>query len=662
MQNRLATGLPFTSKRARLLLLSAVCAVAVFVVALLADSRTFAQNSNTNADARAAQAARQSKRVTPLRGSDTPEGSRVTVTADAPLNDYAAYKSGDRFYVVVPGAANSGGESGGVRGRGYSDVQTQRRGNDLVYSFKLQPGAKARVSQRFNRLDVVFDSPGGNATSAANTAAANTNVSRNSTRETPANATPRNTPTATDTAASTANTSNAGTADAERAVADAADRAAAAVARRRAENTNAFNPVPLDPAAFGAQTAVAPNPNATPIVSDIPPPDELAQAQPPPAVAVPAPPLASAPTTGVPTQTAPTLGTILVRNWGWGLLLLALVFGLGLFFATRGGTATDASTTPPAPVAGAEGVEENFEEREYSEPKVISSGARGGATVASATMLDSTATAEPAVPHSTASDLATGAAVVAPAIIAAGVAGARDDDHSRTQQEKPDTTGREPKTRHIVAPVTDAELDDAEIVSAEVRKLLAGDEHNGKIIESAGDHARTLVGAELVAALAGRDEARRTAAREAFITYGYFDRATHDLQHARASAERASAARALGFVGSTLATPALIRALTDKSPEVRRASVEALAEVRDPAAVPALESRRKHEKRRDMPRQLITRAITACAAGTPATVASVPAAAVVVAPVVVDSKAELKQKQRMSKRTCRACRSRTRSS
>lgn len=646
MQNRLVNGLPFVQNRARLLLLFAVCAVAVCVVALLADNRTLAQNSNTNANA---QAARQGKRVTPLRGSDTPEGSRVTVTADAPLNDYAAYKSGDRFYVVVPGAANSGGGASGVRGRGYSDVQTQRRGNDLVYSFKLQPGAKARVSQRFNRLDVVFDSPGGGSASAANNStAANTN--RNSTRETPATSTTRNTATATDTA-SQANAPDASTANAERALAEAERALAAnAAARRRAENTNAFNPVPLDPA-FAGQPGVAPNANATPFVSDIPPPDQIAQAQPPP-VSMPAQPVVNPPTTGVPTVVTPTFGAFVTRNWGWLALLLALlVLGLGFLFVKRDGTATRAADpVPPHAVGGANVVEESFEEREYSEPKVISSGARGGATVASATMLDSTAAADPVIANSTASnstaaDLATGAAVVAaPAIIAAGVAGANEDD-SRAQDE-PDGKVRESKTRHIVAPVTDAELDDAEIVAAEVRNLLAGEEYNGKIIESAGDHARTLVNAELVAALAGRDEARRTAAREAFMSYGYFDRATHDLQHARASAERASAARALGFVASALATPALIRALTDKSPEVRRASVEALAEVRDPAAVPALEARRKHEKRRDMPRQLITRAITACAAGTPATTVTAPAdaaatTALVAVPVVLAPAAEV---------------------
>lgn len=642
MQNCLANGLPFVQKRARLLLLFAVCALAVCVVALLADNRTLAQNSNTNANA---QAARQGKRVTPLRGSETPEGSRVTVTADAPLNDYAAYKSGDRFYVVVPGAANSGGGASGVRGRGYSDVQTQRRGNDLVYSFKLQPGAKARVSQRFNRLDVVFDSPGGGSASAANTSSA-ANANRNPTRETPATPTSRNTATAADTATQ-ASASDASSANAERALAEAERALAAnAAARRRAENANAFNPVPLDPALAG-QPGVAPNANATPFVSDIPPPDQIAQAQ-PPTVSMPAQTVVNPPTTGVPTVIAPTLGTVVARNWGWLALLLALMVGLGLFFATRGKPTTVATDATPLPTHadGTNLVAEDFEEREYSEPKVISSGARGGATVASATMLDSTAAAaEPVTSNSIAADLATGAAVAAaPAIIAAGVAGTGDDD-SRAQDER-DGKGREPKTRHIVAPATDAELDDAEIVAAEVRNLLAGDDYNGKIIESAGDHARTLVNAELVAALAGRDEARRTAAREAFMSYGYFDRATHDLQHARASAERASAARALGFVGSALATPALIRALTDKSPEVRRASVEALAELRDPAAVPALEARRKHEKRRDMPRQLITRAIAACAAGKPATTVTAPAdtaatAALVAVPVAVAPAADV---------------------
>src|ERR687890_493342 len=118
------------------------------------------QQQNTNANTQTAQQKPQKKNITPLRSGDTSEGSRITITSDAPLNDYSAYRSGDRYYVVIP-EANAPRAQGGLRGRGFEDVQVQKRGNDAVLSFRLQPGTNARVSQRFNRLDVELTAPGG---------------------------------------------------------------------------------------------------------------------------------------------------------------------------------------------------------------------------------------------------------------------------------------------------------------------------------------------------------------------------------------------------------------------------------------------------------------------------------------------------------------------
>src|SRR5829696_4283846 len=101
----------------------------------------------------------KSKRVVGVRSSDTGSGSRVTITADDTLKDYSAYRSGDRFYVVLPKAA--AGARGGGSGKGYSDMQVQQRGDSVVLSYRVQPGAKPRVEQKFNRLDVVFDVPEG---------------------------------------------------------------------------------------------------------------------------------------------------------------------------------------------------------------------------------------------------------------------------------------------------------------------------------------------------------------------------------------------------------------------------------------------------------------------------------------------------------------------
>src|SRR2546421_1699606 len=124
-----------------------------------AQRRRASQSSANNNPAQASQKNDRPKHVFIGRGSDTARGSRMTVTADNPLNDYKAYQSGDRFFVELPNAnADTVARS---TGRGFSDMQVQRRGKSVVLSYRIQPGAKPRVEQRFNRLDVVFDAPGG---------------------------------------------------------------------------------------------------------------------------------------------------------------------------------------------------------------------------------------------------------------------------------------------------------------------------------------------------------------------------------------------------------------------------------------------------------------------------------------------------------------------
>ena len=61
------------------------------------------------------------------------------------------------------------------------------------------------------------------------------------------------------------------------------------------------------------------------------------------------------------------------------------------------------------------------------------------------------------------------------------------------------------------------------------------------------------------------------------------------------------------------ATPHLIGALGDPSPDVRRAAVEALMDLRDPAAIGPLNSLMQSETDRKVPRPLIKHAIDACA-------------------------------------------------
>jgi hypothetical protein len=101
---------------------------------------------------------RNTKRITSLHIGEASEGSRVTIASDAALNDYEAFRRGDRFYVRIP-LADFGAGQPGFRGDGFEDVQVQKIGDSVVISFKLQPGATARVDQRSNRLDVIFTAP-----------------------------------------------------------------------------------------------------------------------------------------------------------------------------------------------------------------------------------------------------------------------------------------------------------------------------------------------------------------------------------------------------------------------------------------------------------------------------------------------------------------------
>ena len=76
-------------------------------------------------------------------------------------------------------------------------------------------------------------------------------------------------------------------------------------------------------------------------------------------------------------------------------------------------------------------------------------------------------------------------------------------------------------------------------------------------------------------------------------------------------ARRVPRARRLSFVQDREATPHLVGALGDSSPDVRRAAVEALMDLRDPAAIAPLNSLLQNETDRKVSRNLISQAIEA---------------------------------------------------
>jgi hypothetical protein len=109
------------------------------------------------------------KQITSVWTATSADGARVKIDADVPLNDYEAYRRGDRYYVRVP-MSNLPSKSGSLLGRGFDDGRIQRYGDGVLFSFHLSPGTTARVDQRGDHLEIVFVTLTRNAGAVADTA------------------------------------------------------------------------------------------------------------------------------------------------------------------------------------------------------------------------------------------------------------------------------------------------------------------------------------------------------------------------------------------------------------------------------------------------------------------------------------------------------------
>lgn len=524
--------------------------------------------------------------VATLRSSDSTDGSRVALTANQSLNDYEAYRRGDRFYVRIPAADVPRPEA--VRGRAFGDVKVQRGAKDTVVSFRLQPGATARVEQRGNKLDVVFTMPGSRSDGSNSTA-------RNMTRNDPGPAPPP----ADSQRRGNSNSNSARIGSPDRpGNRNSGDRAAASA---RPTPTPRATPSPRTSPTPSATPSSTPSNSASPRMSPV-----VAQRSSP----SPTPTSASSQTTAQGT----TWNNLKqkARYWilvaqlnpvpvGIGVAVLLLLIGLLIMQRRRAKGARRARyraspKKPDVPVA-----------------------AKAAVPVAEA---------QPAEPAETDQSLASGPAAGA-AVVAAAVT---------------------PPTEPVEAtppPPTDAQHERVTRASEEVKKLMAGGDYDHSIIASDDRYTRQLVGAELLSALVGRNLQRRERARAAFMNHGYFDDATRDLRIAESPNERAAAARRLSFVHDREATPHLIAALEDSSPDVRRAAVEALMDLRDPAAIAPLNSLMQTETDRRVPRSLLKHAIEACAMSGPddsaisPAVSSLPAQAEAPAPPPAETEREV---------------------
>jgi HEAT repeat protein len=615
----------------------ALLAFACLAAAFAGSGARAQQPSNQNAQAP------HTKRITPLRTSDAAQGSRVTITSDGELNDYSAYRSGNSFIVIIPQAQGGGAE--GARGRGFDGAQVSRRGNDLVYTFKLAPGASAHVNQRFNRLDVQFTAPAQASATATPAPTPRTPVEVSGIKPTqtpaaqPTPASARTTPTpATSQTSGTATTTNP----------------------NDVSPSLSFTPAPTPAPSASPQPAASQSPQEATAT-----PEQIAQAQ--PANAAPVNIVSTAPA-----ASASTLGAVIARNFHW-IIAAMLAIGVVFLLVTRFGERSP-SETLPAPLAESAALKPDTSEEEIAElepatldddeatlitpatttaaaavvaaaetarvktkrgkrrkedrrnakraakveaaaqsSKIVDAKSAETTTqtipaettqatepATEAQVIATTPGATPATPSqatastgtSDAAKLAAEAALVAaPLIVAASIA------HAKTDEKK----GIEP----VSSPT------DTVRVGEEISKLLAGDAYDESVVGASDTATRDMVASELTAALSSRQPARNARAREAFLRHGYFEDAARNLQTAEAPGQRASAAHALSLLRERAATPHLVAALEDPSAEVRRTSVEALAELRDPAALEPLEALRWRETSRQVPRALIMRAIEA---------------------------------------------------
>ncbi|HVS21273.1 MAG TPA: HEAT repeat domain-containing protein [Pyrinomonadaceae bacterium] len=523
---------------------------------VIAQSRIVRPDSQTNSN-------RSGKRqhVATLHSSDTPQGSHVALTSDQSLNDYEAYRRGDRFYLKIPAADVPRAEA--TRGRGYADVKAQRSGDSTVLSFRLQPGATAHVEQqRSNKLDVVFTMPGASVT--APTSNSGREVARANNRS---NSEP------------SARTDSTRKANAEKAN---ASKGSSPLKSSTASPTNSSSPG-AKAAASPATLAESSKPGASPLANPSPTKPSTATLPQKTSATTTASPT-NHPTAQPPTQTSANAWTNFEELAHYWMLSAQL---------------------NPIPVAIAAVVLLLlialfvFQRRRAKATRRVRPGKSREVNLATAT-------------GATLSTAAETAPIVTPVAAAAAIAAT------------PSVTEREEAEKAVVtsSPVDPARQARVAGVTEQVKNVMAGNEYDQRVIGSDDRETRQLVGAELLSALVGRNIQRRDRARAAFMEHGYFDDATRDLRIAESPNERAAAARRLSFVHDREATPHLIAALDDPAPEVRRTAVEALMDLRDPAAIAPLNSLMQTESDRKVPRTLIKHAIDSCASSEPASAAA----------------------------------------
>jgi HEAT repeats len=530
-------------------------------IALLAATTIVAQSRIVRPSGQANSNSGKRSHIATLHSTDSSEGSRVAITSDQSLNDYEAYRRGDLFYVKIPAADVPRAEA--VRGRGFADIKSQRSGNSTLLSFRLQPGATAHVEQRGNKLDVVVSVPAGASSVAANRP-------RDLARPNNANS-GRNSNTSKRGSNPAASNKNASARD------NSPTNASSNNSNTKAKPVNANSSI-------GSTT----NPTPAPSVGPSPKPSPTPKS--------PSPSPSQKPSVAAWNSASPSpagAGTAPARDDFWTRAKARAHYWLLL------------AQLNPIPVATVALILILIIALLLVQRRRAKS-TRRVKTVTKSKTAPTVSVSDPVASKASESELPI-AAATAP-IVATSDAGATE-----SKEDKYETTPIVPATQTVASPPDDGRRERVSRAAEEAKKVFAGDVYDESIIGSQDRETRRLVGAELLSAMVGRNVDRRNRARDAFMKHGYFDDATRDLRVAGSDNERAAAARRLSFVHDREATPHLIGALGDSSPDVRRAAVEALTDLRDPAAIGPLNSLMQNETDRKVPRPLIKHAIDACA-------------------------------------------------
>src|SRR6266542_635386 len=511
---------------------------------------------------------RGSKRVTSVHSGSTADGSRVTVTADSALNDYEAFRRGDRFYVRIP-AADITAAQPRFTGDGYEDVQVLKIGDGLVLSFRLQPGTTAHVDQSANKLDVIFSSP-----SKARSALGNN-----------------------------PSVPNAATIGLERwknpAAASREERPKSGEARTGSPQAgvNGQNPNSTLP---GAQTlGVTANSSTAPasdlptssagVRESLPPQSEFSQANnPQPATGTSLPGMAR------------ELAAWLTRDRLISAFAVLLLGGIAIWLATR--TRLQAKSARKAELASPSPRKLERPRGETKQKRLENVNVPAAVTTSSNGLVEE--------PHADRTVPAEGKITAAPP---ADPSVTTEEESDR--QEKVDIA-RSKRISHVsegkaLIPEEPSPTPPipCERIHVELKKLLAGREYDVQVVDAKDSATRQLVLKELLAILHSRNYDAHKPARRALVAHGYFDEATHDLRTADSPAERVAAARRLGLMADSQATTHLVAALLDTAPEARREAVESLGQIGESSAIGPLNDLLLRETSRQLPEAVIRHSI-----------------------------------------------------